>query len=130
MEDGARESKVGSLNHLDTPKLKDRVDSEDYLKKGESFNGGVILKDMFTSDGEKGDEIRRIGEEIRAVEGGVCKGSGKVGMLDGSEISESPEVESRIGERGIWECKITRSGMEWVRGGSAHCGARSKRERR
>ena len=39
---------------------------------------------------------------------------GNVGMFDGSEVPEPPEIEGRIGERGIRESEVSGSGVKWV----------------
>lgn len=57
MEDGTGESEIGGLNDLCGPKLEDRVDSEDNLKKGESLHCQIVLKDTFTSNSEEGGEL-------------------------------------------------------------------------
>ena len=61
------------------------------------------------------------------VKGGVSKGSRDVRVFDGSEIPESPEIESRIGGRQIGKGEVTRSGVRREEGKGAHCGARNKR---
>ena len=61
VEDGARKVKVGSLNHLGGPELKDGVNSEHDLEEGENFSGRVILKDMFASDSKEGNKLRSVG---------------------------------------------------------------------
>ena len=58
------------------------------------------------------------------------KRSRDIGMLDGSEVPEPPKVKGRVWERRIGEGKVTGSWVERVRNRGAHCGARSKRERR
>ena len=41
-------------------------------------------------------------------------------MLDGSEVPEPPEIESRVGERRIGESKVTGSGVKRVGNRCAH----------
>ena len=64
------------------------------------------------------------------VEGGVREGSGDVRVFDGPEVSKPPEVKSRVRKRRVWEGEVSRDRMKGIGSGSAHCGARSKRERR
>ena len=130
MEDGAGESEVRGLYHLGAPELEHRVDSEHNLKEREGFGSGVILKDMFTPDSEEQYELASVGKEVGAVESSVGEGGRYVRVLDGSEVPESPEVESRVRERGIWESKVPGGRVKGIGSGGAHCGARSKRQRR
>ena len=56
----------------------------------------------------------------------MCEGGRDVGVLNGSEVSEPPEVKSGVWERRIWEGEVTRSGRQGVIGRAAHCGASSE----
>ena len=127
MEDGARESEVRGLNDLSTPELEYRVDSENDLEERESLSCWVVFKDMFTSYSKEGGELRSEQEKVRAIKGGVGKGSRNVWVFNSSEVPEPPEVKSRVRRWRIWEGEITGSGMRREEGRGAHCGARSKR---
>ena len=80
----------------------------------------MVLKDMFALYSEEGDKFRSVGEEIGVIEGGVGEGSGNIGVFDGSEVPEPPEVKSRVWKRGIQEGEISQSRMKGKRGRSAH----------
>ena len=75
-----------------------------------------------------GGKVRGKGKKVGKVEGSMGKGGRDVRILDGSEIPESPEAESRVGWRRIQEGEVTGSGVRREEQGRAHCGARSKRE--
>ena len=109
MKNRTREAEVRGLDHLSTPKLKDRVNGEDNLEEREGFSSWVVLKDVFTSNGKEGNEFRSIREEIGTIEGGVGKQGWDVGVFDGSEVPEPPEIKSWIGKGRIWEGKVTGS---------------------
>ena len=61
VENGARESEVGGLNHLSTPELEDGFDGEYNLEEGKGFGRWVVLKDVFTSNGKERNELRSVG---------------------------------------------------------------------
>ena len=112
VEDGAREVKVRGLNHLSTPKLEDGVDGENDLEQGEGLGSGMVFKDMFTSNGQEGDELRSVGEEVGTIESCMGEGSRDVRVFDGTEVPEPPEVESGVRERGIRKGEVSQGRME------------------
>ena len=96
MKDWAREAEVGGLDDLSHSKLKDWVDGEDDLKKGKGLSNWMVFKDMLASYGKEGRELQGVGKKVGSVEGGVSKGSGYEGVLNGSEVPKPPEVKSRV----------------------------------
>ena len=130
VKDRTREVEVRGLNHLSAPELEDRINGEDNLEEWECLGGRTIFKDVLTPYGEEGDKFQSIGEEIRTVESSMGEGGWDIGVFDGSEVPEPPEIESRVGERRIWKGEVTGGGMKGVRSRSAHWEVRSKRERR
>ena len=96
MEDGARESEVRGLNDLSTPELEYRVDSENDLEERESLSCWVVFKDMFTSYSKEGGELRSEQEKVRAIKGGVGKGSRNVWVFNSSEVPECQETRTPV----------------------------------
>ena len=128
VEDGTGKAKVGGLNYLCASELEDGVDGENNLEQGKGFGNGMVLEDVLASYSKKGNKFGSIRKEVGSVKGSMRKGGWDVGVLDCSEVSEPPEIKSRVGEWRIWEGKVPRGRMKGIGSGSAHCGARSKRE--
>ena len=126
MEYWAGKSEMGGLNHLGGPELEDRVDGKDNLEEGEGLSCRVIFKDMLTSNSEKRSILRSEWEKVGVIEGSVSEGGWDVGVLDGSEVPESLDVEGGVWGRRVWRGGITGSGRKGKISGVTHCGARSK----
>ena len=92
---------MGGLNHLGGPELEDRVDGKDNLEEGEGLSCRVIFKDMLTSNSEKRSILRSEREKVGVIEGSVSEGGWDVGVLDGSEVPESLDVEG-----GVWGRRV------------------------
>ena len=88
----------------------------------------MVFEDMLASNSEEGDKLGSIREKVGAIEGSVSEGGGNVRVFDSSEVPEPPEIKGWVRERRIWEGKVPRGRVKGVGSGSAHCGARSKRE--
>ena len=72
----------------------------------------MVLENVFTPDGEEGDELRGVREEVRAVECGMGERRRDVRVFNGSEVLEPPEIESGVGERRIGKGEVSRGMLE------------------